>query len=124
MDLKTYFENTKGIGVLSTADGQGRVDAAIYSRPHVMEDGTFAFIMLDRLTHANLQSNPQAAYLFIEEGTGYKGKRFFLTKIREEEDSELIERLRRRSKPDRSEETKFVGVFRIDKELPLIGAGE
>ncbi|MDX9787418.1 MAG: pyridoxamine 5'-phosphate oxidase family protein [Desulfobacterales bacterium] len=124
MDLKSYFESTKGIGVLSTADAQGQVDSAIYARPHVMEEGTFAFIMLDRLTHANLQTNPRAAYLFIEEGVGYRGKRFFLTKIREEENSELMERLRRRSTPGRSEETKFVGVFRIDKELPLIGAGE
>jgi len=67
-DLKTYFENTEGIGVLSTADAEGRVDAAVYSRPHSMEDGTLAFIMRDRLTHRNLQSNPHAAYLFIEKG--------------------------------------------------------
>lgn len=124
MDLKTYFENTKGIGVLSTADHQGRVDSAVYSRPHVMEDGTFAFIMRDRLTHANLQRNPRAAYLFIEEGAGYKGKRFFLTEIREEKNSELVAHLRRRSKSDTTDEDTFVGFFSVDRELPLIGAGE
>ena len=32
MDLKEYFENTKGFGVLSTADKQGKVDAAVYSK--------------------------------------------------------------------------------------------
>lgn len=32
--LKFYFENTKGTGVLATADSDGKVDAAIYSRPH------------------------------------------------------------------------------------------
>lgn len=124
MDLKTYFENTKGIGVLSTADREGRVDSAVYSRPHVMEDGSFAFIMRDRLTHANLQRNPRAAYLFIEEGGGYKGKRFFLTKIREEKNSELVAHLRRRSKSDTTDEDTFVGFFSIDQELPLVGAGE
>ena len=124
MDLITYFENTKGIGVLSTADDQGRVDSAIYSRPHVMADGTFAFIMRDRLTHANLQTNPRASYLFIEDGPRYRGKRFFLTMIREEQDDELIGRLRRRKTPDKTEEAKFVGFFRIDRELPLIGPGE
>lgn len=38
-----------------------------------------------RFTHHNLQSNPHAAYLFVEEGHGYKGKRLYLTKIEEEE---------------------------------------
>ena len=43
MDLKEYFENTKGIGVIATADTDGWVDAAIYARPHIMEDGLLAF---------------------------------------------------------------------------------
>ena len=67
MSLGEYFEKTKGLGVLATADSKGKVDAAIYSRPHVMDDETVAFIMADRLTHNNLQSNPHAAYLFKEE---------------------------------------------------------
>ena len=62
------------------------MDAAVYSRPHVMEDGTVAFIMRDRLTHHNLQSNPHAAYLFLEKAAGYQGKRLFLTKVTEEKD--------------------------------------
>jgi hypothetical protein len=57
MDLKEYFENTKGVGVLATADGDGKVDAAVYARPHFTEDGTLAVIMRDRLSHLNLQSN-------------------------------------------------------------------
>ena len=51
MDIKDYFENAEGNGILSTADGKGKVDAAIYSRPHFMDDGTIALIMRDRLTH-------------------------------------------------------------------------
>ena len=96
MELKDYFENTKGTGVMATANGDGKVDAAIYARPHFMEDGTLAFIMRDRLTHNNLQSNDSATYLFIEDGPGYKGKRLFLTKVREEQDTELLYSLRRR----------------------------
>ena len=57
MDLKEYFENTKGVGVLATADSDGKVDAAIYARPHFMDDGTLAVISRDRLTHHNLQSS-------------------------------------------------------------------
>ena len=45
MEMKDYFENTAGTGVLSTADGSGKVDAAVYSRPHVLEDGCVAFFI-------------------------------------------------------------------------------
>ncbi len=127
MDLGTYFENTKGLGVLSTADSEGNVDSAIYARPHVMDDGTVALIMRDRLSHSNLQSNPKAAYLFLEEGPGYKGKRFFLTKVKEEQDAEKIASLSRKTyvNDDRvHQEAKFLVYFRIDKELPLIGSGK
>jgi hypothetical protein len=124
--LKDYFENKKGIGVLSTADKNGKVDSAIYSRPHVMEDGTVAFIMRDRLSHKNVSENPRAAYLFVEEGNGYQGKRFFLTMEREEVDSELLYELRRRTYPPEKDrrDPKYLVFFRLDEELPLVGAGE
>ena len=64
-EMHDYFENTTGNGVLATADAQGKVNQAVFSRPHVMEDGTAAFIMPHRLTHKNLQENPYAAYLFM-----------------------------------------------------------
>ena len=124
MDLKPYFEDTQGTGVLSTADSDGKVDAAIYARPHFMDDGTIAMIMRDRLTHHNLESNPHACYMFFEKGPGYKGKRLFLTKVREEQDGELLQSLRRRQYIRETDESKFLVFFRIDKELPLVGAGK
>ncbi|MFO8083683.1 MAG: pyridoxamine 5'-phosphate oxidase family protein [Desulfobacterales bacterium] len=127
MNYAEYFEKTKGIGVMATADSKGKVDVAIYARPHVMDDGSLAFIMRDRLTHANLQANPHAAFLFIEESAGFKGKRLFLTKMREEENSPLIQELSRRSYSSESEntkESKFLVFFKLEKELPLIGSGK
>jgi len=84
MTLSEYFESAKGTGVLATANASGEVDAALYGRPHVIDDRTIAFIMADRLSHQNLQSNSHATYLFVERGEGYKGKRLYLTKIAEE----------------------------------------
>jgi hypothetical protein len=124
MDVKDYFENTRGRGVLATADSEGKVDAAVYSRPHVMEEETVAFIMRDRLTHHNLQSNPHAAYLFMESGEGFVGKRLFLTKTREEQDTDLTRQLRRRKYPDDDKGPLFLVFFHVDKVLPLIGPGE
>jgi len=122
--LKEYFENIKGIGMMATADKEGKVNAAVYSRPHFMDDGSIAFIMRDRLTHNNLQSNPYAAFLFVEEGTGYKGKRLYLKKIREEENSELIQSLSRREYKDDRSGVRFLVTFQLDMVLPLIGAGD
>jgi hypothetical protein len=124
MELKKYFENTEGTGVIATADSDGKVDTAIYARPHFMDDGTIALIMRDRLTHHNLESNAYACYMFIEKGPGYKGKRLFLTKLREEQNSELLQSLRRRQYIDKSDKSKFLVFFKIDKELPLVGAGK
>lgn len=123
MDLKAYFKNTKGFGVLATANGNGKVNAAVYARPHIMEDGSIAMIMRDRLSHHNLQSNPQAAFLFHEDRPGYKGRRLYLTKIGEEQNTDLMKSLRRRQYPDTELEVKFLVFFKIDQELPLIGSG-
>ena len=124
MNLKEYFEKSKGIGILSTADSEGKVDAAVYSRPHFMEDGTMAFVMRDRLSHANLQSNPHALYLFKEDGPGYKGKRLFITKAREEKNTDLLESLRRRKTSYEDGADRFLVYFTLDKELPLVGEGD
>ena len=123
MKLKEYFDNTKGIGILGTADSAGKVDLAIYARPHIMDEKTFAFIMPDRLTHHNLQSNPHAAYLFMELGKHYTGKRFFLTKIKEEKDTELLYSIRRKNYGD-DREGRYLVFFEVNEILPLIGNGE
>lgn len=125
--MKAYFDRAKGHGVLATADASGQVNVAIFARPHVMDDGSVAFIMPDRLTHKNLQSNPQAAYLFLQTGPHYEGKRLYLTKIREEQDSDLLYTLRRKAiseRKEKSEGPRFLVFFKVEKILPVIGPGE
>jgi len=124
MDLPAYFETARGRGVLATADSSGRVDQAVFARPHTLDDGTLAFIMPDRLTHRNLSSNPHASYLFMEDGPGYKGIRLFLIKVSEEEGTERLAAIRRRKYAGQTggDDPRFLVVFRVDKALPLIGA--
>ena len=125
MQLQDYFEKASGVGVMSTSDSGGKVDAAIYARPHVMADGTIAFIMRDRLIHHNLQENPYATYLFIEAQRGYKGLRLFLKKDREDQDLELIKQMTRRCltpEEDEAKGPKFRVYFKIEKALNLIGS--
>jgi len=127
LTLKEYFHGTNGTGVLSTADSAGKVDAAIYSIPHVFDDGTLAFLMRERLTHLNLQSNPYATFLFIENVPGHRGVRLFLIKLKEETDSALIAKMTRRNltpEEDKQKGPKFLVYFTVEKILPLIGGGE
>ncbi len=125
MTLEKYFEKAEGTGVLSTADVHGRVNSAIYGKPHFLQKETISFISADRLTHSNLQKNPHAVYLFKEKDS-YKGKRLYLTRIREEKDSPLIDEIRRHqySRDNEKSGSKFLIFFKVNKILPLIGDGE
>ena len=127
--MKDYFENAKGVGVLATADADGKVNVAIYARPHFLDandTNTASFIMNERLAYDNILANPHAAYLFIEEGDEYVGKRLSLTKIGQDDDQETIKPLRRRNLPDECYEgkTQHLVHFRIDGVRPLIGTEE
>ena len=124
MELKDYFENTEGTGILATAYTDGKVDVAIYAHPHFFDADTIGLIMRGRLSHRNLQCNPYAAYMFIEKGKGYQGKRLYLQKIREETDPEVIEELRRKPKreySDSSDEGTYLVYFRVERVRPLVG---
>ena len=124
MTLKDYFDGRPGICILSSADRGGKVTTAVYSAPRVMEDGMVCFIMRERLTYRNIIENPHAACMFIEHGTGYQGVRLFLTKIREDNDPDLIARMTRRhlsAEEDKAKGPKHLVIFRVDKILPLIG---
>lgn len=127
MTLKEYFESREGKSILSSANSYGMVTSAIYSKPHVFDDGTIAFVMRERLTHENLKSNPYASYMFIEEGYGDNGIRLYVKKIREDTDNELIDTMKRRrltSEEDEAKGPKFLIHFRVDRVLPLIGDGD
>lgn len=127
MDLKEYFEGREGFGVLSTADENGKVNAAVYTRPHVIDDSRVAFIMGDKLTHNNIQKNPQAVFLYREEGPGYEGKRLYLRKETETDDPELIKKTCVSDYPTVFCEPHYLDnaylvTFAVETVLPLVGA--
>lgn len=124
MDLAAYFKKAEGTGVLATSDQQGWVDMALYTKPHVVDNTTVAFVMKERLSHKNLKSNLRAAYLFIEKAPGYQGLRIYLTLLREETNQTLVESLRRQQPmmfPAGDDSSKFVVFFQVDRVRPLVG---
>lgn len=126
--LGEYFENVESVGILSTADAEGNVDSAIYARPHVVDGDTVAFIMGDHLSHSNVESNPHAAYLFLEQGqgkgtAGYNGLRRYLTKTGEETDPRKIDAVRRKERKgeDLGGTKKYLVRFKVDEARRLVG---
>lgn len=125
MKLSEYFEKANGIGVLATTDLAGQVNQAIYAKPLFLnkgDDGTCSFVMANRLTHDNVEHNPSASYLFIEDGEGYAGKRLSLVVVEEGTTPEKIKALRRCPIVGISEEdSKYLVHFHIEGVRPLIG---
>jgi hypothetical protein len=126
MDLKDYFKRKRGFGVLSTADENGKVDAAPYARPNVIDDTHIAFIMSDRLSHANIRKNPYAVYLFKQSGLSYNGKRLYLKKESESDDQALIVNTCKATYPGpycmpQFIKGSFIVFFKVESVLPLVG---
>ena len=119
MKISDYFSKNNGTGVLSTANKDGEVNAAIYAKPHVQGAKKISFIMRNKKSRANLLENPKAHYLFIEGGGGYKGIRIHLTMIEETDNQELIEKLARRS--GENDQDRYLVTFHVDKTLELVG---
>lgn len=122
MALREYFEQIKGLGVLATADQAGNVDGAVYSKPYFVDEETIVFLMAERLTHSNVGANPHACYVFIESGEGYHGKRLYLTKTKEEPNSEMVGQV-----CECCDYSLYGGLltghvvyFHIDKVIPLV----
>ena len=123
MSFADYFESAKGMGILATSDADGNVDLAIYSRPYIIDENTIAFSMLERLSYSNVQSNPKAAYMFVEDGEGYEGKRLYLTRTGEEEDPERIKEIKKQHSraKDSDDKVRHLVYFTVDKIRPLVG---
>ncbi len=124
MKISEYLENNRGVGILSTASSDGEVNGAVYARPHVVAPDKVVFIMRERLSRANIKQNPQAHYLFLEEGVKSRGIRLYLDMIDETDDPEAIKKLSRRERQPDDDERRYLVTFRVQKALSLLGGRE
>jgi hypothetical protein len=124
MDLAAYFERAQGTGILATCDPDVEVDMAVYSKPFIIDSSSLALVMKERLSHRNLQKSLKACYMFIESGSSSKGLRLHLTMEREEKNSSLVEKLRRKQPlmfPKEDDSEKYLVFFTINRVRPLVG---
>ncbi len=90
MNLSELFTHP-GLGVMSTSSSDGKVNSAVYARPHVIDETTLVWGMTDKRTYQNISRNRHAAFLFKENGHGFSGVRLALELIRTEEEGELLD---------------------------------
>ncbi len=79
--LMEYFNKQPRLGVLSTANREGAVDAAVFGSPQMIDEKTVVMGSGENRTLANLQVNPHAVYLIMEPGEtimDWKGLRVYL----------------------------------------------
>ena len=127
MNLGQYFDESGGRGIFSSAGSDGRVTTAIYSTPRIMDDNRVAFILREHLTYANLQVNPYASFMFMEDGGRLDGIRLYLKKVGEDDDPDLLVRMTRRHltpEQDKARGPKHIIYFEVEKILPLVGDGD
>jgi len=109
---------------MASADATGKTNIAIYARPRVLDDGRVALLLANRLTLSNLRSNPHAAYLFIENGPGYRGIRLYLEVVGEERAPEKVRAMLRNPMHKRAGEDLTVVYFKVERVLSLVGPEE
>lgn len=93
MNLAEIFSQP-GFGVMATAAADGKVNRAIYARPHIVDESTLVWGMTDRRTFRNLSENRSASYLFKTALPGYSGCRLSLEMIQSREDGEMLTTIR------------------------------
>jgi hypothetical protein len=122
MNLDSYFENVLGVGILATSDASGNVDAAIYAKPCVIDEKIIAFSILEYTSYSNVMANPNACFLFMEKGEGFKGYRFYIKQKGEETDPDNIKMLKKTHNlmDMPTDQKRHLVYFKINHIRPLI----
>lgn len=129
--LMDYFNKQPRIGVLSTASRSGKVDAAVFGSPQMVDEKTIVVALGENRTFEYLQENPNAVFLIVEQGetiTDWKGIRVYMKMKEYSTSGEMLETYK-------SEITRVLGEeaadminavvrFEIDEVRPLVDIGQ
>ena len=80
-NLLEYFNKMPRLGTLSTADREGKVDAAYFGSARMIDAKTIFMGCGKNRTFANLQENPYAVFAIMEPGNSapeWRGVRVYL----------------------------------------------
>lgn len=100
MDRQALRENINRpegrAGVLSTTDGEGRVNAAVFGSARLTDDGLLLLGLGENRSLANLRQQPQAVFTFFDAGAqpmAWTGARLYLEVERIEVEGPVFDRI-------------------------------
>ncbi|MEW6664629.1 MAG: pyridoxamine 5'-phosphate oxidase family protein [Thermodesulfobacteriota bacterium] len=80
-ELMELFNKRPRIGTLSTADGKGEVNVAVFGSPQMIDENTVVMGIGRNRSYRNLRENPKAVFIVMEPGKtpmDWKGARVYL----------------------------------------------
>jgi len=125
--LMEMFNKQPRLGTLSTSDGDGNVNAAIFNSLRMVDEDTVVMALGENRSLSYLQKNPKAAFVFFEPAQSpydWKGARVYLDVEKIEAAGPLFDKLVsavRSEAGDRAADGILVAVtFKISEVRPLI----
>ena len=129
--LMEYFNKQPRIGVLSTANKEGRVDAAVFGSPQMTDEKTVIMALGKNRTFEYLRENPNAVFIIVEQGEtimDWKGLRVYLRMKECATSGEVLETYKRGIARVVGEEAAAmvyaVVTFEVAEVRPLVDAGQ
>ncbi len=123
MNMRDFFAQD-GVGVFSTSGRDGSVNAAVYARPHIVDEATVAWGMTDGRTFANMRENPQASYIFRTGSHGYSGVRLTLKLLHIEDEGQMLATIREKTasivSPAAAQAVRHVAYFTVVEIRSLV----
>ena len=129
--LMDYFNKQPRIGLLSSASKEGKVDAAIFGSPMMVDEKTVVMGLAQNRTFAYLQENPNAVYTIVEEGEtimDWKGLRVYLKMKEYATSGEMLDNYRKQIARVAGEDAAAMVhasvTFEVTEVRPLIDMGQ
>ncbi len=116
------------MGVLATADASGLPDVAYFGSPRLDVEGNLTMGLGNNRTLANLEANPQAAFLAVEKSPVVfttPGWRLYLTVKEIQREGPVLDAVRQaidaQAGPEAANMIQAAVVFSVDEVRPLVG---
>jgi len=129
--LMEYFNKQPRIGTLSTADKNGKVNAAYFGSPRMVDEKTIFMGLGNNRTFANLQDNPNAVFMVMEPGQSimdWKGVRVYAAMTECQTSGEKLDEMRetiaRHAGENASKMIHAVVAFEVREIRPLADFGQ
>jgi len=129
--LMDYFNKQPRLGVLSTANREGKVDAAVFGSPMMIDEKTVVMGLGKNRTFAYLQENPNAVFTIVEPGEtimDWKGLRVYLKMKESATSGETLDTYRKQIAAVVGEEAAAMihawVKFEVGEVRPLVDMGQ